>query len=257
MDAERVGRLEILFLKELERLTQKPVPSRRQIARLKRRLRRCQGDNRCLSHIGSALKVDLVVAGNVAALGDSYVVNIKAVHSKGGKELRRIESDPLRGEPDELIEAVRVAAYRLLAPDELYGSLLLLADREGATVELDGKVIGKTPLAGPIENLPLGQHKLRVEAKGFGEFSEDVVVRFQKSSRVAVTLVDLKVKKDPKAGSKTDEPQIVYQEEPAWYRSTWFYVTVGVGAALVGGYVGYQLGGEDVVKCGPTVSGCR
>jgi hypothetical protein len=255
MDAERVGRLEVLFLKELERLTAKAVPSRRQIARLPRRLRRCQGGNQCLSKIGKALKVDLVVAGNVAALGDSYVVNIKAVQSADGRELRRIESDPLRGQPDELIEAIRVAAYRLLAPDELQGSLLILADRKGASVELDGKNVGTTPLAAPLQNLALGKHKLRVAAAGFGEFSEDVVVRFQKTTRVAVQLVDLTVKSDP-GSSDNKEPVLVHREKPAWYRSTWFYVTLGVSAAVIGGYIGYQVGRDEIIQCDVGTSQC-
>mgnify|MGYP001582038549 CR=1 FL=1 len=118
MDQERVQRLETLFLKELERLTESRVPDRRSVARLSKRLRACDGGNKCLAAIGKALKVDLVVTGNVAALGDSYILNIKAVASGSGSELRRIESDPLRGQPDELIDAIRVAAYRRLAPNE-------------------------------------------------------------------------------------------------------------------------------------------
>jgi hypothetical protein len=255
MDDERVLRLETLFLKELERLTKNKVPSRREVAGLKRRLRRCDGNNRCLSAIGRALDVDVVVSGNVAALGDSYVLNIKAVHSKGGDEIRRIESDPLRGQPDELIEAIRVAAYRLLAPDELKGSVAVLADRDGAKVELDGKVIGTTPLKGPITGLPLGEHSLTVSAEEFGEFTDKVRVRFQKTTRVAVSLVDLRVRVNPDpndmVGTSKRRPP-----PPRWYESTWFYVGVGVGAAIIGGYVGYQLGKPELINCQEDPGAC-
>ncbi|MCP4449745.1 MAG: hypothetical protein GY811_31100, partial [Myxococcales bacterium] len=139
MDEERV-----------QRLTERSVPSRASIARLSRRLQKCDGGNKCLGAIGKTLKVDYVVSGNVAALGGAYVLNIKAIASGRGEELRRIESAPLRGAQDELIESIRVAAYRLLLPAELVGSISILADREGAEVQLDGKVVGVTPLAKPI-----------------------------------------------------------------------------------------------------------
>jgi TolB-like protein len=248
MDEERVLRLETLFLKELERLTGNVVPNRQSIAALSRRLRRCNGGNKCLGKIGKALNVDYVVSGSVAALGDAYVLNIKAVTSGSGEELRRIESDPLRGAPDELIESIRVAAYRLLSPDELVGSISILADREGAVVELDGKQMGTTPLAAPLSGLTLGNHKLRVSAGDFGEFEADVRVRFQKSTRVAVQLVDLRVK--PPTNSTTAGPMIVTRDAPkVWYQKTWFLVSAGVGAVVVGVLIGSQFTQDAPISC--------
>jgi TolB-like protein len=258
MDEERVRRLETLFLKELELLTGKRVPDRRSVARLKRKLQACDGGNKCLASIGKALKVEFVVAGSVGSLGDSFVLNIKAVSSKDGEELRRIESDPLRGQPDELIDAIRVAAYRLLAPEALVGSVSILADRAGAIVELDSKVIGKTPLAQPIEGLPLGDHALKVSAGEFGEFSNTIQVRFQKTTKVVVNLVDLRVKgaDDPNAldPTKTNNGP----PPKRWYQKTWFLISAGVGAAILGGYVGFALSDSSVVKCGsmPMESAC-
>jgi TolB-like protein len=247
MDEERVQRLETLFLKELERLTGKRVPNRRSVARLKKKLRNCDGGNKCLGAIGKALSVDFVVSGNVASLGDSYILNIKAVASKSGAELRRIESDPLRGQPDELIDAIRVAAYRLLAPDELVGSITVLADRAGAVVELDSKVIGKTPLTKPIEGLTLGEHQLRVSAGEFGEFSSKVRVRFQKATRVVVNLVDLRVKADPDPNAGL---HLVNQDRPKrWYQKTWFLASAGVGVGVLGAIIGYTLAKTDIISC--------
>ena len=251
MDEERVQRLETLFLKELERLTGKKVPSRRAMARLNRRLRSCNGGNKCLSAIGKSLGVDFVVSGNVASLGDSYILNIKAISSKSGTELRRIASDPLRGQPDELIESIRVAAYSLLAPDELVGTITVLADRAGAVVELDSKVVGKTPLKKPIEGLKIGEHQLRVSAGEYGEFSSKVRVRFQKATRVVVNLVDLRVaaQPNPNAGGPAE---IVYRDPPKrWYQKTWFLVSAGVGAAVLGGWVGYTLSDTTIIHCMP------
>lgn len=257
MDAEPVARLEALFRHELDRLARHPLPSRRAIEstiRSSRQLRSCSGDNQCLAEIGRALAVDMVVSGNVAALGDSYILDIKVVDSRSGRQIRRISSDPLRGNPDELIEAVRVAAYRLLAPDELVGSLAVLSELVGATVKLDGKAVGKTPLPGPLYKLPLGEHRIDVEAEGYVPYREKVEVRFQKFTRVVVRLAI----EDSPQGANLGGPEVVRKRPAArpWYTSTWFYAGACVAAGIVGGYVGYRLGSTTITNCTEDPGAC-
>jgi hypothetical protein len=250
MDAELVARLETLFRMELDRLASRPLPTRREIDRAiagQRELRDCSGDDRCLVQIGKKVGVDVVVTGSVAALGDSYTLNIKAVDVGSSKLLRRITTEPLRGSPDELIEAVRVAAYRLLAPDQLHGSVVVLSDLVGATVTLDGKVVGKTPLPGPLARLPLGPHALHVEADGYLPFDETLAVRFQKSTRVVVRLA---ARRDDGTTGAQPLPRPVRQRaDGSWYTSPWAYVAVGAAAVLVGATVGWALGDDDVIDC--------
>lgn len=256
MDGERVARLETLFRKELDRLSKRPLPSWATIdatIRGSRKLSRCGTSNKCLASIGKALKVDAVVSGNVAALGDAYILDIKVVSSKNGKQIRRISTDPLRGNPDELILSMREAAYKLLAPEQLLGSLTVLTDLIGATVELDGEIKGKTPLPGPLYKLPLGEHVLEVTADGFMPFREKVQVRFQKSTRVVVRLATTEAEDDGKP-----IPTIV-MKRPApkpWYTSKWVYIGVGVTAALVGGIIGAQLTRDNVIDCGAEPEAC-
>jgi hypothetical protein len=248
MDAELVARLETLFRMELDRLASRPLPTRREIDRAiagQRDLRDCSGDDRCLVQVGKKVGVDVVVTGSVAALGDSYTLNIKAVDVGSGKLLRRITTEPLRGSPDELIEAVRVAAYRLLAPDQLHGSIVVLSDLVGATVTLDGKVVGKTPLPGPMPRLPLGRHELHVEADGYLPFDETLDVRFQKSTRVVVRLA---AREAGGGASPLPRPDSRRADGP-WYTSPWAYVAVGAAAVLVGATVGWALGDDDVIDC--------
>jgi PEGA domain len=254
MDEEKVARLEALFRMELERLAGGPSPSRREIVRALQGspLARCAGENPCLAAIGKKLGVDRVVSGNVAALGDSYVVNIKVIHAATGAELRRIASDPLRGNPDELIDSVRVAAYRLLAPGRLLGSISVLADIAGARVLIDGRTAGTTPLARPIDNLSLGTHRLEVRAPGYSAFADDVQVRFQKTTRVVVRLVV-----DPNATAQLARRAGPRPAPRRWYDSPWFLVGAGVAAVVVGGVIGYTLAGDDVVDCGAMPEACR
>jgi hypothetical protein len=255
MDPGKVERLEALFRVELERLAGGPSPSRRELARALAKappaLRSCSGEARCLAAIGKKLGVDLVVTGNVGELGESYVVNIKVVDAATGAELRRIASDPLRGAPDDLIEAVRVAAYRLLAPDELHGAISLLVDLPGAAIELDGRRIGAAPLARPLARLALGPHRLAVSARGYTRFEEDVVVRFQKTSRVVVRLALATGGPAPLA------VPIVRREARPWYGTTWGMVGIGAGAVLVGALVGAAIAKDDVLDCGASPERCQ
>jgi PEGA domain len=238
IEPELVARLEALFRSELDRLAVKPLPSRRELDRkITADLADCTGEDRCLAAIGKRLDVDVVVAGSVGALGDNFVLSIKVVDVASAQQLRRITTDPLRGTPDDLIDSVRVAAYRLLAPDQIHGSIAILSDLIGGDVAIDGKRVGQTPLAAPVGKLALGPHVVRVTAKGFAPFEETVEVRFQKSARVEVRLTEDLSARD-----------LMRPPPPApnrWYSRTWVVAAIGVGAVVVGAVVGYELGSYD------------
>jgi hypothetical protein len=255
LDPELVERLEALFRLELERLQGVPLPARRDVDRVvaaDAQLRGCSGETECLTAIGKKLGVAFMVTGTVAALGDSYVVNLKLVDVATGKEVRRVE-EPLSGEPDELIEAVRVAAYRLFAPDKLKGAIAVLADVAGAQVYLDGKLIGKTPIAQAVPNLPVGKHSLRITASGYSDLLQEVEIRFQKTTQVVVNLKRAKAAEPvgpPGSGPAHDAPV-------PWYASTWGYVGVGVAAVALGVLIGFALSDDEVVDCGASPEACQ
>ncbi|MGE0868751.1 MAG: PEGA domain-containing protein [Kofleriaceae bacterium] len=250
IDGELVARLETLFRMELDRLAKKPLPGRREIERaISAEQRECTGEDRCLTAIGKRLGVDVVLAGTVGAMGANYVLNIKAVNVATGKQLQRIQSDPLRGSPDELIEGVRVAAYKLLAPDQLHGSIQIQTDLVGATVELDGRPIGKTPLPnlGVLSKQALGDHTLKVQAPGYAPFQDIVNVHFQKVSQVVVRLLP--------STQVLGTGKIVRNEDQPFYTKTWFIVGVGVAAIAIGAGIGYQVGRVKCVNVSGT-EGC-
>ena len=247
IEAELVARLETLFRMELDRLAKQPMPSRRDIDRvITADQRECTGEEKCLAAIGKKLGVDVVVTGTVGSMADSYVLNIKAVDSASGKQIQRIQSDPLRGSPDDLIEGVRVAAYRLLAPEQLHGSIQIQSDLVGAEVKLDGKTIGKTPLPrlGVISKQPLGKHKLRVQAAGYAPFDDEVVIHFQKVSQVVVRLLP--------STEVIGTGKISRVEKKPFYTRTWFIVGVGIAAIALGAAIGNSVGS---IKCIDGMSG--
>lgn len=247
IDAELVARLETLFRMELARLSKVPLPTRRDLDRsiTADQQAQCTGEEKCLAAIGKKLGVDVVITGTVGAMGSSYVLNIKAVETATGKQLKRIESDPLRGSPDDLIEGVRVAAYRLLAPDQLHGSLQVQTDILGAEVKLDGRTIGKTPLPnqGLIAKQQLGKHRIVVQAPGYDPFEDDITINFQKVAQVSVRLIA------SKEVIGTGRTQVV--EKRPFYTKTWFIVAVGVAAIGIGAAIGAAQGHVDCTVIGP------
>jgi hypothetical protein len=238
IDPELVAQLETLFRRELDRLDKQPMPSRRDIDRtITGEARECTGEEKCLAAIGKKLGVDVILTGTVGQLGDNYVLTIKTVDVATGKALQKIQSDPLRGQPDELIEGVRVAAYRLLAPDQLHGAIQVETDLVGAQVELDGKSLGKTPLPhnGVIGKLALGKHHLRVAAPGYEHpYEDDLEIRFQKISPVVVRLVP--------STQVLGTGKVERIEQRPFYTRTWFIVAAGVVAVGLGAAIGYGVG---------------
>lgn len=242
IDAELVARLETLFRMELARLSKVPLPSRRDIERaVTADQQNCTGEEKCLAAIGKRLGVDIVVTGTVGAMGDSYVLNIKAVEVASARQVERISSDPLRGSPDELIDGVRVAAYRLLAPKQLHGSLQVQTDIVGAEVRLDDKPLGKTPLVaqGVVAKLALGKHKLHIQAPGYDPFDDEITVNFQKVTQVNVRLIA------SKETIGTGKLQRV--ERKPIYTRTWFVVSAVVGVVVIGALIGRSVGKVDCV----------
>jgi hypothetical protein len=237
IEPELVARLETLFRMELDRLDRQPMPTRREIDRaITGDARECTGEEKCLAAIGKKLGVDVILTGTVGQLGDNYVLTIKAVDVATATQLRRIQSDPLRGQPDELIEGVRVAAYRLLAPDQLHGAIQVQTDLVGADVRLDGTSLGATPLPhnGVIGKLALGKHRLRVAAAEEPPYEDDVEVHFQKVSPVVVRLVP--------STQVIGTGRIERVENRPFYTRTWFIAAAGAVAVGLGAAIGYGLG---------------
>jgi hypothetical protein len=243
LDPEITSRLEALLRAELERIVKNPVPSGRETARVvaeRRDLQGCTGAPECLAGIGRALGADKVVDGNVGGLGESYVINLKIVDAHAGREIRRV-SQVLHGDPDVLIEEIRVAAYRLIAPEQVRGALAILSDARAAHIFLDGTPIGVTPTVGPIGNLPVGDHALRIALDGYADFLRTVTIRFQKTTQVVVHMEAL-----PGARPILADPG---PEPVHFYGRGWFYAVVGVAAVGAGIALGYWATTPHELDC--------
>jgi hypothetical protein len=242
---EIVTQLEGILRVELSRLVEHELPSKSQvdqIAAQNPRLAACTASPTCLQPLAKALKVSRIVAGNVGGLADSYVVNLKLVDAEG-RELRRV-SATLRGSPEELILEIRVALVRLISPEKLVGQVAILSDVPGATVELDGRAVGQTPLDGPLAALSVGVHQLKVTREGFSAFEEEVPVRFEKTTQVVVRQSAVTEK-----ARRAERRRRAGPEAPLYAR--WYFITaVAVTAVAVGIGVGFAASPRpDLVDC--------
>lgn len=249
LDRARAAPLEALFRIEIERLAKAPLAP---LARIDRelttdpKLRGCTAAPNCLGALGAKLGVTQVIAGTIGELGTSYVIDVKLVDVATRTELRRV-STPLEGAPDDLIEAVRVAAHQLLTPDTVRGDLQVLADTPGATVRVDGAAVGTTPLAKPIVGLTLGAHEVVVDKPGSRVVKQSVEVRFQKTTQLVVGLVDVEPASKPLIVTPTE------RGTPAWR-----WVALGAAGVALGIGLGLLLrgGGDTTVTCSEEPRAC-
>jgi len=69
----------------------------------------------------------------------------------------------------------------------LVGSVLVESRPSGATVSIDGKTLGPTPLT--VASLAPGAHRVRIERVGYRTWTTTIAVKAGERARVAASLV--------------------------------------------------------------------
>lgn len=116
---------------------------------------------------------------------------------------------------------------------------VLTTNVEGASVQVNKEVLGKTPFDGLV---PAGQHMLRVSKEGY----RDTVRKLDVMAGEPIDLVLELEKLAPVAVAQTETPRVV-DEGPEFYETWWFWTITGavVAGAAVG--VGVALAPADQV----------
>lgn len=145
-------------------------------------------DTSCLAEIGGALGVELLVAGGVGKLGDTYLLSLKLIDVRKAGVLSR-EERTVTGKVEELVTVSRQAARTLLRPilKRESGTLEISCSEEGAEVYIDDVMVGTTPL--PPRKVPGGYHTLKINKKRFVVYGKDVKIDPQQTTGVEVTLL--------------------------------------------------------------------
>ncbi len=147
----------------------------------------CTSDTSCLAELGGALGVALLISGSLGKVGQSYIINLALTDTRTVKVMAR-EQREVVGE-DKLTSEVQ-GAVRFLVRDLLMrkqGELILKVSESGADVEIDGKLVGVSPLG--RQTLAGGPHTVRVSRKGFISWARDVEISNEQPTVLEASLV--------------------------------------------------------------------
>ncbi|MEM6732173.1 MAG: PEGA domain-containing protein, partial [Myxococcota bacterium] len=130
---------------------------------------------------------------------------------------------------DEVRAATQILVRDILG--ERSGTVALNVNEIGATVKVDGAIVGVTPLS----NLELagGVHSVEVQKTGFIVFRQDVKVQSAREAAINVALIP--------------SPEFIEEyESEAGFTRTLAWTTLGVGVAALGGAgAAYMLGSGE------------
>lgn len=172
-------------------------------APLAKRLRGCAGDAICLAEAAAALEVDQVAHGQVAKKGKAFVVTLRLVNARRGREvaayseavgikLDEVSAAVKRGAPQMWAQAEAAAPLPVVerpaprlppqppplpAPpeEEGTGSIAIRSVPSGAVITVDGAPAGSTPAA--LSGLPARTYEVAVVLTGYARAEAAVEVK--------------------------------------------------------------------------------
>lgn len=199
--------------------------------------------------------IDLFLQADALAPSAALSFNIARAYEKIGddaaslqwfRDFRRRAPDAKNGpEVDERVQALEAALAK-----KGVQQLTVLSRPLGATVIVDEQPLGVTPFTG---QLPPGTHKIVLTLRGYAESARQLELPAQHAQLLEVPLVPAARRPPQPAAGATLEPAAVAQPSPAGSPSApqphasgprfgiWPWVTLGAGAAALGGSLGFEL----------------
>ncbi len=170
-------------------------------------------DVTCSGDIARLVSAKRILTGEVSRLEGAVALSLTLIDtSEEEPRIAARQEVAWRGREDELLLLARPLVQRLFDAEhaaEHTGTIEVFAV-EGATVLVDGREVGKTPLE-PLRGLPTGAHTVRLQKDGYKPLAVDVVVARNESTLARVDLIE---------EALTDQP--------------WFWAAAG-GVVLVAG----------------------
>jgi tetratricopeptide (TPR) repeat protein len=125
---------------------------------------------------------------------------------------------------------------------------------DGATVELDGSEIGKTPLGKPLI-IRRGKHEVAVRHVGYEPQKKELDLTEEKEKRLLITLVEIpqeEIEEPVEPAPVEEEPEVV--EENPKPKRPWTWISFGLGgatgiAAIVTGSVQLSMTADLKEQC--------
>ncbi len=134
----------------------------------------CQDDTACLAELGGALGADLMIAGSVGKLGDTYNVSLTLLDIKRAEVRQRFQGSA--GSPSVLATTVKRGVGVLFGTQKVesgVGTIVVRTNPPGGTVFLNGREVGKEPVT--LDDIPVGAHEISAKGEGVeGKVSLDL-----------------------------------------------------------------------------------
>lgn len=183
----------------------------------------CARNDQCAPELGGALGAQYLVTGSVGKVGERLLLTLTLADTGSGNVLAREQREiaDARFLLSETESVAKQLVRGLLAGAQ--GFAAFRVSEEGADVELDGKVIGVTPMG--LYALASGPHRVRVLKTGFVAWSRDVMVQKNETTLVDANLI-------PSA----EFIEAYESRARSWRRWAWIATGLGVGALTYGGY---------------------
>ena len=201
----------------------------------------CGPDPTCLIAALKGLKVDRIIAGTFGRDPTHYVIHMIHVDVKTGQVVSRLDLNVLIA-ARELTRDVREGAPALLQGEpEQTGTLVVTSKIEGATVTVDGHVVGQTPKV----TVPLqpGKHQVHVEKTDYLPEDRFVEITAKATTRFVPRLFVVPGKHPGVLVAKAAAPKNKPQPGLPPLRltaGTWASLGVSVVATGLGVYFGLQ-----------------
>jgi hypothetical protein len=211
-------------------------------------------DTGCLRKLAALLRVRRVIALDAAPADAGLALRLVHVDGPSGKQLASTAGTLAPGA--EPAQASALVAS-LLAPPRTTGALLVVVDRPGAQILVNGSDGGKSPMAQPMEDLVAGAYEVEVVADGFERALKNVDVVAGETSRVELALVPLAPGAAASAPAEASSVPAEPSSAPAMVRSAarpsareagpspaavgWTVAAAGGGLALLSGATALAL----------------
>jgi hypothetical protein len=189
------------------------------------RVSACGSTTACLGEAGAALGASRVIVGTVSLLGESYSLTLKVVNTRTMKEDKRA-SATLSGERAKMLEAMQKLVFDIVEPGMLTGTLVVDVGISGASVFIDSREVGTTPLPRGIEGLAPGEHVLKLSSPIIKDYFTFFQVSPGKTTTVSVDTVQV-------AALQAELQAAEEMVAVPLYKRWWFWTAIaGMGGAV-------------------------
>jgi hypothetical protein len=151
-------------------------------------------DPGCITELGHALDSDKLVSGSLTILGRTSLLTVRLIDAKKSRTLARTTATLADATEAELVETARRLAHEALTGEKVdtSGTVRVAVNVAGASVTLDGKSLGETPLKGSQRVLE-GPHSVVIQKPGFIRWATTVTVAAGAEAKVDAELLPIQL----------------------------------------------------------------